>query len=156
MDKKEQIEKILMDFSIGHTPGDQAELLMLLREIQKINGSLPQELQIRAAAKLNEPFSVIRTLIRRIPDLKEEPHLLQVTVCIGPRCQAKGGGEILKAIEKEFQIKSGQTANDGRLSLHTAFCLKKCKQAPNLKVNGETFGNMTPQKALEKLHALLK
>ena len=154
MENEKKIDEILADYQPGYTPGDQTALLLILREIQAVNGCLPKEVQQKISQALGEPPQVLSALIRRIPDLKEETSRYQVTICTGPRCADKGGREILKAVERELRLKPGKTSPDGLFSLQTVLCMKKCAQAPNVKINGELYGAMTPKSAVEKLKAL--
>ena len=48
-------------------------------------------------------------------------------------------------------ISLGQTTGDGRFTLLPTACLGVCEQAPAMMVDGEVYGDLTPQKLDEVL-----
>lgn len=72
-------------------------------------------------------------------------------VCMGTACYVKKAGEVLAALEDEYQIKAGQTTPDKRLSLAQARCIGSCGLAPVMVVDGQVAGRLTPQVAMDKV-----
>ena len=58
---------------------------------------------------------------------------------------------MLEHIEKEYEIKPGETTTDGRLSLLTARCLGSCGLAPVAVFDGEVEGNLAPELLAKRL-----
>jgi bidirectional [NiFe] hydrogenase diaphorase subunit len=70
-------------------------------------------------------------------------------VCLGTACYVKGAGPVQTAMEKQLQIRAGQTRADGKATLQTARCLGACGLAPAAVFDGTVVGNVTPEKARE-------
>ncbi|HVO41069.1 MAG TPA: bidirectional hydrogenase complex protein HoxE [Aggregatilineales bacterium] len=75
-------------------------------------------------------------------------------VCLGTACYIKGAKEILTAIEERYDVDTGDTTADGKLSLLTARCLGSCSLAPAAVFDTETLGKLTPDEVLGKLETL--
>ena len=56
------------------------------------------------------------------------------------------------AITNELGISNGQTTEDGLFTLKNVACLGCCSLSPVMMVNGETFGTLTPEKAVSILN----
>jgi NADH:ubiquinone oxidoreductase subunit E len=77
-----------------------------------------------------------------------EDHPLDVNICMGSSCFARGNAEnlaLLKNLEKSC---------DGKrcLRLTGSLCKEHCKSGPNVTINGETHHGINPQ----RLRALLQ
>jgi NADH-quinone oxidoreductase subunit E len=63
----------------------------------------------------------------------------------------RGGARILKEIERRLGIKPGETTEDMEYSLETVACIGACALAPTMRVDNETYGQMTTKKVVEVL-----
>lgn len=72
-------------------------------------------------------------------------------VCTGTACYIKGVDSILDSIKKEFNIKPGETTEDGKISLLMARCLGSCGLAPVAVFDGDVVGYVDAEKALHVL-----
>src|SRR5215471_790772 len=72
-------------------------------------------------------------------------------VCLGTACYIKGSQAILQAVKKTYQIKPGESTEDGEISLLTARCLGACSLAPAAILDEEVVGNLTPASTLATL-----
>lgn len=70
---------------------------------------------------------------------------LEVRVCVGSSCHIRGGTNTLRALEAIIQ----KSDLAGKVLLKADLCLENCLQAPNVVVNGEIHGGVTPDKAEE-------
>ena len=66
----------------------------------------------------------------------------RIVVCTGPRCSAKGGTALLRAVENALGIAPGETTPDGCFRLETRNCLKQCGSAPNLTVDQTLYASV--------------
>lgn len=64
------------------------------------------------------------------------------SVCLGTACYIKGARELLDYVQENYEIKPGQTTEDGVLSLVTVRCLGACGLAPAAVMDGEVVGNL--------------
>ncbi len=78
-----------------------------------------------------------------------------ITVCMGTACHVRGSKQILEKIERDLDVKVGQTTPDNLFTLEAVNCLGACALGPIIVVNGEYHGNMTVIRT-EKLFNKLK
>jgi NADH:ubiquinone oxidoreductase subunit E len=71
---------------------------------------------------------------------------------MGTVCFLKGAGKISEAIQKEFQLVPGGTSPDGRFSFSPVNCVGACALAPVMVVDGQHFGGLSVDGAVELLH----
>lgn len=69
--------------------------------------------------------------------------MLSVKCCVGSSCHIRGGAKTLKAFNSLI-VEHNLT---GKVDLAADLCLDNCIQAPNVVVDGEVFGGVTPDKA---------
>jgi NADH-quinone oxidoreductase subunit E len=60
-----------------------------------------------------------------------------VYVCTNLSCSLRGARTMLRELESHLGIKSGQTTEDGRITLGHEECLGSCGTAPMMRVNSE-------------------
>lgn len=70
---------------------------------------------------------------------------LEVKVCVGSSCHVKGGSKTLKALES--LIDGAGMAR--KIDLKADLCLGNCLDAPNVVVDGEVHGGVTPERVEE-------
>ena len=58
------------------------------------------------------------------------------------------GEKVSAAVSEYLGIESGKTTADGLFTLEKVACLGCCSLAPVIMINGEAFGNLTPEKAV--------
>jgi NADH-quinone oxidoreductase subunit E len=80
-----------------------------------------------------------------------EPGRNSIKVCMGTACHMKGGQTLGEAIERELDIKPGQTTRDKRFDLQRVACLGCCALAPVVQVNDDIRSRMTVIKLKEML-----
>ncbi len=80
-----------------------------------------------------------------------------ILVCDSVSCYVTGYPEVLRHLSSRLGISLGGTTADGRFTLLPAGCLGLCEQAPAMMIDGEVYGNLTPErvdKALDGYAAL--
>ena len=73
-----------------------------------------------------------------------------IEVCQTSSCWLNGAEDIVKHIEKKFNIKVGETSKDGMFTLKTAECLGSCGTAPMVQIGASYHENLTYDK-LDKI-----
>jgi NADH-quinone oxidoreductase subunit E len=69
-----------------------------------------------------------------------------IEVCRTGPCWLMGAEDVVRHIEKKFNIKEGETTKDGMFTLKTVECLAACGSAPMMQI-GETYHeNLTMEK----------
>ena len=64
----------------------------------------------------------------------------------GTACHVRGSQRILEKIEKDLDIKVGETTEDKLFTLEAVNCLGACALGPVVVINDQYHGNMTVMK----------
>jgi NADH-quinone oxidoreductase subunit E len=79
-----------------------------------------------------------------------------VMLCSGTACHVGGSEKIAAAVSEYLGIESGRTTADGIFTLEKVACLGCCSLAPVMMINGEVYGNLSTESAVEILENLRK
>jgi NADH-quinone oxidoreductase subunit E len=145
--EKKQIAEIL-----GRYKKQSSNLIPLLQEVQENLGYLPKEGMQEIASFLEisevEVYGVATfyNQFRFVPLGKHHTR-----VCMGTACHLAGGKLISEALERELEIKVGETSEDGEFSLERVACIGCCMLAPVMVVGDKIYPKMTPFKVEEAL-----
>ena len=60
------------------------------------------------------------------------------------------------ALCEELKIQCGETTEDGMFTLQDVACLGCCSLSPAMMINGNTYGSLTPDKAIRIVRDLKK
>ena len=96
---------------------------------------------------------MIKTKKKDVIYLNKKGKIL-IRVCNGPNCVKKGSISIKNKIEKILNIKEGQTTEDGKFTLETINCFKKCGNAPNVEIDGHLYSNITEKEIISIINKL--
>jgi len=136
--------------------GHNYELIEVLHEAQELIGYLPKEAQKIIADHLNLAPGRVNSVVSFYNHFSEySKGEFQVSLCKGTACYVKGSQEIIEKIENKYGIKSGQTTEDGKLSLNIVRCLGACGLSPVMTVNGKAHGLLNPEKAVKIIDSYL-
>ena len=142
-----ELNKIIEKYRVE--PGG---IIPLLKEAQDLLGYLPINIQKQISDKTNIPLSRIYGIVTFYSFFTMTPrgkHM--VKVCLGTACYVRGGKKITEIIEKELEVKSGETTTDRRFTYETVRCLGACGLAPVIVVDEEVYGRVKPSKVKEIL-----
>jgi NADH-quinone oxidoreductase subunit E len=71
----------------------------------------------------------------------------KVSVCDNISCMLCGAGDIIRHIERRYDVSRGGTTKDGRFTLkREEECLAACAGGPMMTVDGHYHENLTPEK----------
>jgi NADH-quinone oxidoreductase subunit E len=71
-----------------------------------------------------------------------------IMLCQGTACHVNGSLQIEKVINEYLGIKDGETTADGLFTLKNVACLGCCSLSPVMMINDDTYGSLTPEKAV--------
>ena len=74
-----------------------------------------------------------------------------ILACDSVSCWIRGGESLMDHLRERLGVELGGTTADGLFTLLPAGCLGLCEKAPAVMVDGEAYGDLTP----EKLDALI-
>lgn len=139
----------LLDKSLKKCQYQQDALIEVLHTAQEAFGHLDEDILDYVSIQLKLPPSWVYGVATFYNFFSLEPQGDHIcVVCMGTACYVKGAGEIMKRIEKEFDMKVGTTTGDNRFTLVNARCLGNCSLAPMLTLDGEVLGKQTPDSLL--------
>ncbi|MDA8408274.1 MAG: bidirectional hydrogenase complex protein HoxE [Deltaproteobacteria bacterium] len=137
----------------GHQPD---ALIETLHAVQESFGFLDTDSLKYVAESLRLPLSVVFGVATFYHFFTLKPpgdHTC--VVCLGTACYIAGSSNILKTVEEQTGIKTGETTPDRKLSLLTARCMGSCGLAPVVVFDGEVHGKMSSASVLEKVGRLM-
>lgn len=121
----------------------------ILQSIQDEFGYIPVNLLPRVSALTGISSSELYSIITFYAQFRLHPigeNFIQA--CHGTACHLAGAEENTNAIYRALNIKEGDTSPDGKFTVEKVACLGCCSLAPVININGETFGRLTPEKAI--------
>lgn len=119
-------------------------LIAILQDIDSEYRYLPEFILRFLSYKLEIPLSQIfniatfYTAFSLIPKGK-----YKISVCLGTACHVRGASRIMQTVERDLNIKVGETTKDMLFSLEAVRCLGCCGLAPVVTINDELYGKMT-------------
>jgi NADH-quinone oxidoreductase subunit E len=131
---------------------EKKNLILLLQEIQGELGYLPRKALQRIADFLEIPAVEVWGVATFYNQFRFVPlGKYHTVVCMGTACHLAGGRLILEALERELDIKIGETTKDGNFSLERVACIGCCMLAPVVVIGDKINPKMTPFKVEEAL-----
>jgi NADH-quinone oxidoreductase subunit E len=136
---------------------DRSSIIAILQDIQEQERYLPRELLEYVAQRLDIPLSKIYYLTTFYRAFSLEPrgkHI--INVCLGTACHVRGAARLVDRLESDLGISAGGTTADLTFSLETVNCLGACALGPVVVIDGEYFGQMTPEQVDDLLQKYRK
>jgi len=138
MDYKEVIA------SFADKPGG---IIEAYHAVQKELGYLPQDAVIEAAKVFNMPVSKAYGVATFYSMFSVKPRGKNVIrICESAPCHVAGAAEVVAALERELNIKMGESTADGRFALEYTECVGQCQATPVITVNGKPYFDVSPAK----------
>lgn len=152
---KSGVDLSLMEGVLRQYQDDSTSLIMILQQAQAIYGYLPQEVIYHVAERTgNSPAKVMGVATFYSYFRLKPMGIYQIMLCDGTACHVNGSDRIRAAITQELGIHNGETTEDGMFTLNEVACLGCCSLAPVMMINGDTYGNLTPEKTINILRQL--
>jgi len=143
-------EREKIDQVIDKYRNRQGVLIPVLKEVQDICGYLPKGVQHRIAQGLQLPASQVYGVVSFYAFFTTIPRgKYVIRVCLGTACYVRGSKQILDNLQRELHVEVGGTTRDRKFSLDAVRCLGACGLAPVIVVGNDTYGMITPGKAVE-------
>jgi bidirectional [NiFe] hydrogenase diaphorase subunit len=153
---KDDNRRMLLEKTLNEHNYHGSALLEILHKAQGIYGYLSKDLLMDISQSLNLPPSHVfgvATFYSFFNLTKPGEHI--ITGCLGTACYVKGVEDIMQAIEREFDLKRGETTTDGKLSLFVTRCIGACAMSPAIVVDDEVIGKATKEVVIERIKQLL-
>jgi NADH:ubiquinone oxidoreductase subunit E len=124
--------------------GEEGDLIPILQRVQEKFGYLSKEGIKRISRFLKISENQIFGVASFYSQFRfDAPGRNSVKVCMGTACHVRGGQILCEAVERELEISTGQTTEDGRFDFERVACLGCCALAPVVQVNDDIYSRMT-------------
>lgn len=148
---EEGIEDFIINF-ISTNRLDKTKIITILQAVQQKFGYLSRDTISLISRQLKIPEIDVFGVATFYAQFRfNKPGLYPIKACEGTACHVRGGKDITQTIERELEISSGETTEDGLFSLERVACLGCCALAPVMVVADEVYGTMTTGKVDEIL-----
>ena len=132
-------------------------LIALLQRTQNELGYVP-ELAVDEIARLTGvPASRIFGIITFYAQFSTVPSgRHKIFVCHGTACHVAGATRITEALEQELDVADGTSTADMEFNLGAVACMGACSQAPVMRIDEETYGNLSADHTRKVIRELVK
>ncbi len=124
-------------------------LITILQKAQDIYGYLPIDVIYHVAERTGNTPAKVMGVATFYAQFRLKPvGKYLIMLCKGTACHVNGSDRIEAAICEKLQIHDGETTADGLFTLKNVACLGCCSLSPVMMINEETYGSLTPEKAV--------
>lgn len=141
----ESFDRSALNAFVDKYKSGECSLIATLQDIQGQYGYLPQEALSYLSTEAGIPLSRIFCTATFYSSFSLEPrgkHL--VSVCLGTACHVKNGDDVLNKLGRDLGLDACDgTTVDRTFTLEKVRCMGCCSMAPVVRINNETYGNVT-------------
>jgi NADH-quinone oxidoreductase subunit E len=124
----------------------QSNLIAVLQRLQERFGYLPEPVVDELAGLSGIPASRIHGIVTFYAQFTTKPSgRHRVLVCHGTACHVAGADRLTQALAQELGVADGATTPDLEFSLGSVACMGACSQAPVMRIDEETYGNLSAE-----------
>ncbi len=139
----DKVQKILDEFS-----GQPGALITILQQIQELYGYVPPDYIDDIACALSVFPSQIYGVLTFYSQFRLEPVGENIIrVCHGTACHVRGAESVCDSICEELGVMEGETTADNKFTVEKVYCFGACGLAPVIRINEQTFGVLSRDKA---------
>ena len=126
----------------------EESLIPIMHEIQKKYNYLPEEALFFVGKRLDLPISKVFTVVTFYKAFSLTPvGRNKISVCMGTACHVKTSENLLNRINSELGLHAEEgTTEDMEFTVNKVRCLGCCSLAPVVRVNEDTYGDLTQEK----------
>jgi NADH-quinone oxidoreductase subunit E len=132
-------------------------LIALLQRTQEVYGYLPEpvvdEIARLSGIRASRIYGII-TFYAQFTTVPTGRH--KCFVCHGTACHVAGATRITEALAQELLVADGETRADREFSLDSVACMGACSQAPVMRFDDDTYGNLTADETRKIARKLLE
>jgi NADH:ubiquinone oxidoreductase subunit E len=123
---------------------DKSGLIAILQDIQEEYKYLPQEALCTVGVELDIPASRIYEVATFYNTFSLNPRgQYLVEVCAGTACHVQGAFNLMDRMQRDLDIKCGETTKDNMFTLEEVRCLGCCSLAPVVRIGGNIHPYLT-------------
>lgn len=142
---------------LDHHGRNAARLIPILQEVQGEYRYLPEEVLTFVATSLGLPPARVFGVATFFSHFTLTPRgKYTIRLCDGTACHVRDSIAILEALHERLHLNASRnTTPDMLFTVETVSCLGACGLAPVVVVNDEVHGQMTPEKAVALVDAIV-
>lgn len=127
--------------------GKGESLIAVLQDLQSRYRYLHRDMLVLVSGKLGVPLSQVYSVATFFNAFSLTPRgQYTISVCLGTACHVQGGQRILEKLERDLNIKEGETTPDYSFSLEAVRCLGCCGLAPVVTIGEDLYGKVSQAK----------
>ncbi len=135
-------------------PKKDSSLIPILQDINAEYNYLPCDALKLIGDELGVPLSKIFSVSTFYKAFSLKPKGKKIIkVCMGTACHIRGAPLLVDELEKELNIKAGETTEDLEFTIEAVNCVGACAMAPVIVVNEQYYGNVKPDEVKKILTA---
>jgi NADH-quinone oxidoreductase subunit E len=132
-------------------------LIALLQRTQNELGHVPEAAVMEISRLTGIPTSRIYGILTFYAQFSTVPSgRRKIFVCHGTACHVAGAKRITETFEQELGVGDGESTSDMEFSLGSVACMGACSQAPVMRIDDDTFGNLSADQARKVIRGLVK
>ena len=132
-------------------PHDPSSIIQVLLDIQNELYYLPRDVLEHVSETLAVPLSRTYHLATFYKAFSLKPKgRYPISVCLGTACHVQGAVKILEQVQRELNIKKGETTPDKKFSVDSVRCLGCCGLAPVVTI-GKNLHAKVPLARVSKI-----
>ncbi|MBM4176985.1 MAG: NAD(P)H-dependent oxidoreductase subunit E [Ignavibacteria bacterium] len=121
-------------------------IIEMMHDIQNEFNYLPYDILMEVSQRANVPIAKIYNIATFYNAFSLKPKgKHRIHICMGTPCHALGAERLVSAIERELDIKCGDTTKDMKFSLDICGCVGTCGLAPVVIIGDELYGPISVQ-----------
>jgi NADH:ubiquinone oxidoreductase subunit E len=137
--------KETVDLAIDEFHAKKEELIPILMKLNQELGYISSEALELISERMHIPQSQVYSVASFYRLIYIKPmgrHVIKF--CESAPCHVVGGRKVWESIQKELNLKPGETSADGKWTLTTTSCLGVCAVGPVIMVDEDIYGNISP------------
>lgn len=143
-----QVDLSLMEEVFENYKKENGNIITVLQGAQEVYGYLPVEVLKLIADRTGNKRAKVYGIATFYSQFRLTPRGKYIILqCQGTACHVNGSEAVSNALCEELGINPGETSSDNMFTLEDVACLGCCSLAPVIMINGEAYGNLTPDSA---------
>lgn len=152
---KTDSDLILLEPTLTKFGASPENLITVLQSAQEIYGYLPTDVIICISQRMGVPVTKIIGVATFYSQFRLTPiGKYLIMLCKGTACHVNGADGIYAAISEYLGISDNETTEDGLFTIKCVACLGCCSLSPVMMINDDTYGTLTPEKAINILKSI--
>jgi NADH:ubiquinone oxidoreductase subunit E len=116
-------------------------IIEIMHDVQNEFNFLPKDILFEISKNTNVPASKIYNIATFYNAFSLKPKgKHRICVCMGTPCHALGASRVVSALERELNIKCGETTPDMNFSVEITGCVGTCGLAPVVIIGDDLYG----------------